>query len=416
MDINNFLAIAELVLQSFLVAIFSPIFWIIVVVIYFQYNRISRQKEEMFGIKEKLGLKHTLTAAAHGVLGGLVGSFLMVFMGVSLSGIGIQFLWLLAIMLLLISPRFICFAYAGGIISLSNIIFGFPEVDVPMLIGLVAILHMVESVLILVSGHLGALPLYTKLADGRIVGGFNLQKFWPIPLIALALMVVPDPQVVSGVGMPDWWPLIKPNIEGDPNNFIYQIFPVAAALGYGDLALTQRPKEKSRKTALLLGSYSMALLGLAVLASHFSLLMLLPALFSPLGHELVIKLGRDEEFKGEPKYVAPPQGVMVLEVLSGSIAQKIGLKTGDIILNINGFPVNSNRQLAEVMYWGGTGLELEYIDSNSNKFNRLYTRKSFHDQLGIIPVPGEDENNYAVLSTQGFISRWWERRKNKGEK
>jgi len=414
MDISSLFAILDLVIRAFLGMVISPIFWIIVAVIYFQYRRINKQKELLFGIVEQAGWKHALVATGHGVIGGLVGTGLIVFMGVSMSGIGIQFLWLLAIAMMLVSPRFICFAYAGGIISLSSIIFGYPQIDIPMLMGLVAILHMVESVLIMVSGHMGALPLYTKI-DGRMVGGFNLQKFWPIPLVALMLMVLPDPSQVSGVGMPDWWPLIKPSVTGNPDNFIYALLPVVAALGYGDLALTSRPRDKSKKTAFFLGLYSLMLLVLAVLASRNPSLVLLPALFSPLGHELVIKIGRDVEFKGKPMYVAPEQGVMVLEVLEDSAAKRMGLKTADIILTVNTFPVNSRRDLAEVIHWGGTALETEYVDSERGKFSRANTRKGFHESFGVILVPEGDESQYVELTSKGFLVRWWENR-NKDKK
>lgn len=409
MDMVTLMTIIKLVVQNFLLMMLSPIFLIVVAVVYFQYRKINRQKQEVFGIKEKLDWKHTAVAVAHGLVGGLIGSFLIVFLGVSLSGIGIQFLWALAILLMLISPRFICFAYAGGIISLFSIVFGFPQIDVPQLLGLVAILHMVESVLILVSGHLGALPLYTKLDNGQIVGGFNLQKFWPIPLVALAMMVMTDPSQVSGVGMPDWWPLIKPGVEGNPDNFVYTMLPVVAALGYGDLALTSAPREKSKKTAILLGTYSAILLTLAVLSSHYPLLLLLAAVFSPLGHELVIKIGKDIELKGIPKYVHPPEGIMVLEVLNETPAAKMGIKTGDVILTINGYPVNSRQQLIEVVSWGGTALEVDYLDGIHTKYNRVYTRKGFNEDLGIIMVPQGDEPYYAKFSSKGFLGKWWDK-------
>lgn len=414
MDLQTVFQLLNLIMSAFTKMLISPIFWLIVGVVFLQYNRIAKQKQSMFGIKGESVWPQVLIATGHGIIGGLVGSVMIVAMGVSLSGIGIQYLWLLAITLMLINPRFLCFAYAGGIIAFSYIIFGWPEVDIPQLMGLVAILHMVESVLIYVSGHLGALPMYTKLGKDRIVGGFTMQKFWPIPLVALYLMIMPDLNgATGGIDMPDWWPLIKPGIEGDPDNFIYALFPVAAALGYGDLALSSSPREKSKKSAIYLGSYSLVLLGLAVIASYNPLLAILPALFSPLGHEIVIKMGRDVEFKGKPKYVPPEKGIMILEVLQKSAASKLGLKTGDIIMTVNGYHVNSKSELADVLYWGGTALEVEYVDSVTNEFKREVARKSFKEDLGVILVPEGNENYYAELSTQGFLRRWLDKRRNK---
>ncbi|MGF7184712.1 hypothetical protein GGQ84_000796 [Desulfitispora alkaliphila] len=409
MTLDTVVQLANLIMLNFVTIIFSPFFWLIAFVVYMQYKRINSQKENMFGIKGDKAWPHVMVATVHGIIGGLIGSFIIVALGISLSGIGIQYIWMLAIALMLISPRFLCFAYAGGIISLSYLLFGWPQVEIPQLIGLVATLHMVESVLIAVSGHLGAQPIYTKLDDDRIVGGFTLQKFWPIPLVALFIMTAPNiTETANGIAMPDWWPLIKSTAIDNVDNFTYAMFPVVAALGYGDLALTSSPKEKSKKSAIYLGIYSLILLGLAILASYYPMLAVVAALFSPLGHELVIKFGRDVEFKGEPKYVMPKQGVMVLEKAYDSPADRAGLKTGDTILAVNGFPVNQKAELSEVLYWGGTALEIEYIENVTGTFKRELVRKKYREDLGVILVPEENEIYYAELSNKGLLRHWWD--------
>nr|WP_315987838.1 hypothetical protein [Desulforamulus aquiferis] len=44
--------------------------------------------------------------------------------------------------------------------------------------------------------------------------------------------------------------------------------PVVAGLGYGDLAASRTPEQKGRISAVILGFYSLILLGLAVLADR----------------------------------------------------------------------------------------------------------------------------------------------------
>ena len=42
--------------------------------------------------------------------------------------------------------------------------------------------------------------------------------------------------------MPGWWPLIKPQAPPPPGmTYVYVLFPVVAALGYGDIAITGIP-------------------------------------------------------------------------------------------------------------------------------------------------------------------------------
>ncbi len=159
--------------------------------------------------------------------------------------------------------------------------------NVAQLMGLVAVLHMVEAVLILLSGHLEVFPIYIQTKQGQVVGGFNLQKFWPLPIIALMAVVIPEQEMLkSAVDMPAWWPLIKPEFLQASGEPMYIMVPVVAALGYGDIAVTSYPADKTRLAALELAFYSIVLFYLAVAASHLPELAVLPALFGPLDTNL----------------------------------------------------------------------------------------------------------------------------------
>ena len=125
-------------------------------------------------------------------------------LGISINDLGILYLWVLAVLLMLINPRFLCFSYAGGLLALFSLFTGYPKLNIPALMGLVAVLHLVESALILASGHSGSLPVYVRNRFGRVVGAFNLQKFWPVPLAIIAIGYI-GPQLPR---MPGWWPLL----------------------------------------------------------------------------------------------------------------------------------------------------------------------------------------------------------------
>jgi hypothetical protein len=287
--------IIPLMLARFVGVLFNPLFWVVVLLVGLQYRRMESMRETMFGFPKGRAWPHTLMAVSFGLIGGLVGSMMMVFIGLTLTGSGLIYLWVVAIALMFINARFLCFAYAGGIVALSNLIFGYPQVHIPQLLALVAILHMVESFLILWSGHLGAVPAYFKHPGGKVVGGYTLQKFWPIPLVALMVTVGPAlPE--TGVNMPDWWPMIKPALDVDPSMLSYLLIPVVAGLGYGDLAVARNPREKSRLSALFLAGYSVVLLALALASAQSQFFLVVAILFSPLGHELIIYLGKQVEF------------------------------------------------------------------------------------------------------------------------
>ncbi|MGB9885797.1 MAG: PDZ domain-containing protein [Moorellales bacterium] len=384
-------------------ALTSPFFWLVMLLVAGQHYRLARAKSRLLGVNTEPFWLPLLYSALLGVLGGAVGSGLLVLLGVSLSNVGLAYVWPLAILLMLVSPHLLCFSYAGGLLAVSSLLFGWPRVEVPQLVGLVGALHLVEGVLILLSGHLGALPVYLRLPQGETVGGFNLQRFWPIPLVAGALVELPS-LVPQGIPMPDWWPLIRPAGIVHPEHAVYLLLPVVAALGYGDLAVSSLPRERSRRSALTLCGYSLAVIALAVGASRYPGLALPAALFTPLGHELTIMWGRRVELRGRPRFRPPAEGVMVLDTLWGSQARCWGLEPGTVLRAINGWRVGSREELALALATGGSNMELEYIDPGG-RWHRVRVRRDPGRPLGIIPVPGPGDLPMLEWRTGSLLRR-----------
>lgn len=412
--------LAVVILQALAQAVINPLFWVVVVFIAWQYQRLLQTRRQLFGVKPPQVWKPTLVATAQGIVGGLVGSLIMVVAGISLSHIGAVYLWALALLLMLISPHLLCFSYSGGIIATFSLLFGVPKIDVPQLMGLVAVLHMVESLLIRFSGHLGATPVYAEAGDGQVVGAFNLQRLWPIPIVGLVLTGGVNLPPDSMVAMPNWWPLIRPTLE-NPEHGVYLLLPVIAALGYGDLALAHTPNQKRHSSAISLAMFSFILLGLSVLASYFHRLSILPALFAPLGHEFIIRRGQAVEMQGKPIYVPPNRGVRVLDALEGFPAFSAGVRSGDIIVAVNGTKVDSRKDLEEILTEATTKVHLEVLPSElempPQRRTRLLTvEKMLGQPLGLILVPEGLDQPHVRLERGGWIIRWWRRRWERGGK
>ncbi|MGI6514611.1 MAG: PDZ domain-containing protein [Syntrophomonadales bacterium] len=334
-------------------------------------------------------LHATLVATVAGILGGFLGSFLLVLFGIDIARLGLIYLFAAALLLMMIHPRFLCFAYAGGLLSLFSLTVGFPRIQVADVMGLVAILHLVESLLILFTGHLDPIPVYLRTGRGN-VGGFNLQKFWPIPLVAMMSTGL----VPISTGTESWWPLLKDG-TGLYEGLSFSLVPVLAILGYGELTTTATPGHRSRSSALYLALFSVMLLGLAVLGSHYPSLLFLAALFGPLGHEMVVAIGRLSEGRHPPIYAAPPQGVMVLDVIHRSPAERAGLHSGDIITELNGRAVYGPADLILAGNHLPPWLSMTVLRQGRRLV--LSTAMRAHDYLGIIPVPGRDGPAAAIV-------------------
>lgn len=396
--------ILPVIVMNTIYSLLSPLFWVVVAVVALQYRRLAAVRESFLGPVPGGIWSEVALAVGVGVLGGLVGSVVLVFIGLTLTEVGLVYLWPLALLLMLINVRFLCFAYAGGLLAVSNVLFGVPQLNVPQVLSLVAVLHMVESFLIMISGHAGAVPAFFRNREGRVVGGFVLQKFWPIPIVALVVagQAPPDEAVIQ---MPDWWPLLKPGIDAGRDELIYVLVPLVAGLGYGDLVLTRTPREKSYVSSLHLALYSMILLVLALLADRSRLLALLAAAFSTLGHEAVVRIGRNLEMKGHPLYVSRPGGLLILDVAPGTPAWGAGLRSGDMLVSVNGLPVRDRPSLETALGLGFYPVELAFLSGSERRYRRelIFLRG---EPLGLLPVPEGDEENCMEVDTAGPLGRW----------
>ncbi|MGE5588032.1 MAG: PDZ domain-containing protein [Clostridia bacterium] len=408
-----------------------PAFWMVVLLVAMQYARMARVEQRVFGQAIESPASLVLTSLLLGAAAGFVASLIFVFVGVTVTGAGVAFLLPVALVLMLIDPRFLCFSYAGGLLALSNLVLGVPKVGIPEIMILVAVLHLMESLLIWTTGAQGALPLYMKTRDGGVVGGFLLQKFWPIPLVGMMLLTPRLSEIESLarglISMPDWWPLIKPDIAvPEGRELLFAMFALPAALGYGDFAVARTPRERSSRTARSLMAFSVVLLAMALGASVWPWMRWLAALFSPLGHEMVIAAGRRTETRSKAAYVPDPRGLKVLDVVPRSPAARVGLRSGDILIAVNGQPVRSAADLLNAMSGSPPWFYIEaerdadaaHETHGGGSGDRAPVRftKSISgdvDRLGIIPVPGPgDEAHVSVpaAGVDGPIARWFRRK------
>ncbi|KAB2950990.1 PDZ domain-containing protein [Heliorestis acidaminivorans] len=427
MEAFNLWNMLQLIFQGIWLLVAQPfqypsLFWLIVILIALQYRRMAKMKAELFRIEQESSWRPILVAIAFGIFGGMIGSFLLIFFGITITEAGFLYLWPIALLLMLINTRYLCFAYAGGVLSLAAIILGWEAISVAQIMGLVAILHMVEALLIYFTGHRSSVPVYISHQKGMTVGGYNLQSFWPIPLMVLTVVAIPEESslATSGMAMPGWWPLIEPPAMEPAvgQMLLFVPLPIVAALGYGDLAVTRPPREHSRLSAFLLGLYSLILLGLALLASFQPSLAILAALFGPLGHEALILWTQRRELGGKPFYVPSPWGLRILGIAQGSPAEKLGLQTGDVVSRVNGHDVRTRNDLSMAASMSPLHVEVEFLPDGKNEgvWRHKSIEKKWSEPIGIIAAPDEGEPAQVKLETSGVIERWIGRWKNRNRK
>lgn len=372
--------------------VIRPLFALLLGLVAFQYVRVGYMERTLYGSELTPTWQRMTTAIACGVVGGLFGGLVMVVLGVTLEPGDVRFLWPVALVLALIQPRYLCFAYATGLLSLSSLLFGWPQVHIPGLVALVGVLHLAEGALVYLDGAEGATPVLARNGRGQVVGAYLLQRFWPVPAAILVLLALPGAVEQGGIEMPGWWPLIAP---AHPERLLQPewvavMLPLVAGLGYTDVALTAWPSERARRMAGWLLAYSLTLIGLAWGAQREPALLWVAALATPLLHEAMVLLGLHRERWGTPVFAAPPDGLRVLAVLPRSPAGRMGLEPGDRIVTANGRPVRRPEDLREAAEPFGLALRLEV--ERRGRWVQLEGRYGDPDQpLGVVLVPGPDQ-------------------------
>lgn len=378
-----FLRIAYFSLYNILHTLKSPLFFIVLFIIFIQYRKIGKLEKDIIGLNTKPIIYNIVVSTAFGLLGGLIGSIIFIYFETTINPQDFYYILPLAILLSLAHPRFICFSYAGGIIGLVSLIFDVAKINIPGILMIIGVLHLVESLLILIDGNSMRIPIFME-RDMEIVGGFMLNRFWPVPLTIF----------LNGQG----------------------VYPatIIAILGYGDYALTNYPEKKSKETAGLLFMFSLILLILANLSLHELLFQYIGVIFSPLGHEIVISLGNKKEKEGKYLFKPSPYGLKILDVLPNSVGKAMDLNSGDIITSLNGKRIYFQKDVEEVLIYRPSYIWMEVFTAD----NRLVT-KEFQDyrngikNLGLVTVGPAKDHHYIVKEGKSIFSKSLDRFRNR---
>lgn len=361
-----FLQIVYYSIYNILSIIKSPFFWIVVGIIYFQYRKIGKIEKGILGKYKKSPFYNVFISILYGLIGGILGSIIFIYFNISINPKDFYFILPLALFLSIIHPRFMCFSYAGGILSIINLIMGWPKINVSEILFVIGVLHLVESFLILWDGNSNRIPIFME-KKGEIIGGFTMNRFWPVPFSIFV-----------------------------SNGYLYPI-TIVAILGYGDFSLSNYPEKKSRGTSGILFLFSIILLILSKLSVKYYIFKYIASIFSPLAHEAIIMMGRGKEEKGDFIFTSTEHGLRVLDTLPNSVGEKMGLKPGDIILSFNGHRIYSKQDIEDILFYRPKFIWLDVFDINKGLVTKEYKnyQKEIHS-MGIIVVPNMPDEIFVI--------------------
>lgn len=382
-----------LLASGYIVSLFSPLLWIVMFLIGWRYYRVAAARSVLIGANRSRDWRGIFFAVVIGLCGGWLGSMLIGFLGLTINELNISTLWLTALFLMMLHPRFICFSYGGGLLVLINTLTGWPGINGPIVLALVGSLHFIESLMIMVAGDQGALPIWLQNPKTKEwVVGFRMEHFWPLPLLFLfGQETVTGTFVPGSVATPDWWPLFPIHqLLPAGSEWLFLLLPVVAGIGYMDFSVTCSPSEKSRQSGLGLLLYSVILLVLSWLTVNYTWVLIPAALFSALGHEGLIRWSAKKEWDGTPILPGNFNDFRVLMVEEYSLADEMGVESGDQLLRLSGFEIKDPATLKEALFWSPANFTLEWLHQGQEKKKEgKFTLPGAQRTLGILPLlPG----------------------------
>lgn len=378
-----------------------PAYILFVYLIRKQYERSEQLLDPRFEAYYKPLKQKVEESVFFGLLAGFAGSLISVAIGITVSSETFQYLFAVMLILMFINIRFVCFSYAAAILVFVNLVFHSPGLDVPSLLALAGIIHLMESVLVYFNSGKDSMPVFVRYGRG-IAGGYVIQKFWPVPVVFLTMLLQGGNTGAGILGDTVWWPAF---LQGKALAGLSSLALDCglAVVGYSNFALTKLPEKRSRETAYQIFAYSLILLACAYASVHIYFFKIVGAVALVALHEIIILYGRYREMHGEPLFLPSRQGVKILETLPGGHAERMGLKGGDTILSINGNAIRTEAGIAGILEDYPNFIWVSVLDDKGAE--RIFEFKCYPGgmgDLGIIIVPRETEVTYNISSFESI--------------
>lgn len=390
-------AIAYALTEPYLV-----IFLIILFFILYRKNKKTTIMQRMIiGERVNTPFELTISQIVMGIFAGAFASIIMSYLGIVFDeNSSVDLIFLMSIIFMFFNPRFICFAYSGAALAFTSLMLSlisstfnipnldFLKIDIVSLMTLIAVLHFVEGILIIIDGRTGAIPVFTS-RDEKIVGGFAFQRYWALP-IAIFFMLHNNNAISTTwqVPLPTWWPLVKSSIPAEIlKDAVVALIPFYGIIGYNSVTFTKDKETKTLMSGSLMIVYSIALFGLAQAAVLNLPLKILVVIFAPAAHEAIIAFQRYEEIKGKPKFISGEDGIMVLAVAPNSPANEMGIKCGDLLVEVNNKKIENEEKITEAIRECSNFIWFK-VKKVTGKFEQVsYNKLNDNKRLGIVFVP-----------------------------
>ncbi|WP_102399075.1 PDZ domain-containing protein [Haloimpatiens massiliensis] len=405
------------VLRAVAAALVEPVSLLVLtfigVMFYRQNKKIALMQKIVVGKSINSPLELTISEIVIGIFGAVLASLIMAYLGITFREESlIDFIFILSIIFMLIKPRFVCFAYSGAALGLLSLVFqklsiilnnpslDLFKIDIVALMSLVAVLHFVEGIMIILDGKRGAIPVF-KNDKGKIFGGFLLKRYWILPV---ALIFIVNPNSFQGINInpPNWWPIVRQSTPfSTVKNMLIAAITFYGIIGYESVTFTKTKEEKTASSGIWVIVYSLVLFLFTQISPNSEFTQVFLIIFAPLGHEAMILVQRFMEATKKAIYFSGEEGMMVLEVIPNSLADEMGIKSGDLLMNINNKKISEENDIIDVIRDAPNYIRLTARKISGELKELKYDNIISRGDLGALFVPKIVPEDNTVIKLRG---------------
>ncbi|WP_409295665.1 PDZ domain-containing protein [Peribacillus sp. SCS-26] len=248
---------------------------------------------------------------------------------------------------------------------------------------LLGLLLTVEGLLIGRDGPIKTSPKLIKSRRGALVGAHVSRRLWLVPLF----LFIPGGSLEPPFS---WWPVFT---LGD-STFTPVLVPFL--IGFSQRVQGFLPKESiklnGRRTAFL----GVIVLLLAAAGWFYEELAIAAAGLAVLGRMMLHFLQKQSEERRPFYFSRQDQGLMILGIIPGSPAARMGLEVGEIVTKVNGVKALNEQQFYEALQRNGAHCKLEVLNTNGQiRFVQRALYEGEHHELGILFVQEQKKREAA---------------------
>ncbi|WP_017726281.1 PDZ domain-containing protein [Halalkalibacterium ligniniphilum] len=285
----------------------------------------------------------------------------------------------LTLLLLLLAPYF-----QTGVSLIDDTLASAATVPLIHVAVLTILLIMAEGDLIQRYGATYTSPKLMVSKRGKWIGVHEAKRVWILPVV----LFLPEGAIPAF----EFWPVFSMG-EGT-----YQPLLVPFLIGFQQQIQSSLPKAPIKLMGRRVIGFAFILAVLAAAAFYVPVLFLVIACAAILGRELLWVLAKLRDEAAPAVFAQRSQGCMILGVLPDSPANKMGLKVGEVILKVNGQPVNNEVGFYEALQINSAFCKIEVVDEHGEiRFVQGALYDGEHHQLGVLLVKEEYELQDSVV-------------------